>query len=64
MNIAKGETVTIQPGTPLMQVFPFKRENWEMKIEVDESGVKRDTSLKFFLTNAYARIFHRKKKYK
>jgi hypothetical protein len=35
-----------------------------MEIEVDESGVKRDTSLKFFLTNAYARIFHRKKSYK
>ena len=64
MNIGKDESVIIQPGTPLMQIFPFKREDWEMKIEVDEGGIKRDTSLKFFLTNAYARIFHRKKKYK
>ena len=64
MNIGKDESVIIQPGTPLMQIFPFKREDWEMKIELDEGGIKRDTSLKFFLTNAYARIFHRKKKYK
>ena len=64
MNIPKGESVKVQPGTPLMQVFPFKREDWEMEIEVDEAGKARDTSLKFFLTNAYARIFHRKKSYK
>ena len=64
MNTTDGESVKVQPGTPLMQIIPFKREDWEMEIEVDESGIKRDTSLKFFLTNAYARIFHRKKSYK
>ena len=64
MNIAKGESTTIQPGTPLMQVIPFKRDAWEMETVVDEAGKARDTSLKFFLTNAYARIFHQKKSYK
>ena len=64
MNTGAEETVTIQPGTPLMQIFPFKREDWEMEVEVDEAGKARDTSLKFFLTNAYKRIFHQKKKYK
>ncbi len=64
MNTTDGESVKVQPGTPLMQIIPFKREDWEMEVEVDESGIKRDTSLKFFLTNAYARIFHRKKSYK
>jgi len=64
MNTPPGEKVTIAPGTPLMQVIPFKRENWEMETEVDEAGKARDTSLKFFLTNAYARIFHKKKSYK
>ena len=64
MNIATGESTTIQPGTPLMQVIPFKRDAWEMETVVDESGKARDTSLKFFLTNAYARIFHQKKSYK
>ena len=64
MNTNPGESVTIAPGTPLMQVIPIKREDWEMETIVDEEGKKRDTSLKFFLTNAYARIFHRKKVYK
>ena len=54
----------LDSSTKINKIFPFKREDWEMKIEVDEGGIKRDTSLKFFLTNAYARIFHRKKKYK
>ena len=64
MNTPPGEKVTIAPGTPLMQVIPFKRDEWKMDIEVDEEGKHRDTSLKFFLTNAYARIFHKKKVYK
>ncbi len=64
MNIEEGKSTTIQPGTPLMQVIPFKRDAWEMETVVDEAGKARDTSLKFFLTNAYARIFHQKKSYK
>jgi hypothetical protein len=63
MNTASGESVTIQPGTPLMQIIPFKRDEWEMETELNESA-ERTTALKFFLTNAYARIFHKKKKYK
>tara|TARA_X000000368_G_C23056752_1_gene724268 strand:+ start:2055 stop:2768 length:714 start_codon:yes stop_codon:yes gene_type:complete len=64
MNTKAGEKVIIPPGTPIMQVLPFKRDEWEMETIVDEQNVKRDTSLKFFLTNAYARIFHKKKKFK
>jgi len=54
----------LQPGEPLAQIVPFKRDDWKMSLEVDENGLKRDTSLKFFLSDAYAKIFHRKKKYK
>ena len=64
MNGKPGDKVTIEPGAPLMQIIPFKRDEWQMEVEVDERGAERDTALKFFLTNAYARIFHRKKKYK
>lgn len=62
-NTVPGEKITIAPGTPLVQVIPFKRDEWEMETELNESA-ERDTALKFFLTNAYARIFHKKKKYK
>jgi hypothetical protein len=34
-----------------------------MEIEVDTS-LERDTGLKFFLSDAYAKLFHRKKKFK
>ena len=55
---------TLAPGEPLAQVIPFKREDWEMELEVNEEGIKRDTALKFFLSDAYSKIFHRKKKFK
>ena len=64
MTTKPGGAVTRARGTPLTQVIPIKREDRETETIVDEEGKKRDTSLKFFLTNAYARIFHRKKVYK
>ena len=32
MNTPPGEKVTIAPGTPLMQVIPFKRDEWQMEM--------------------------------
>ena len=58
------ESFVLQPGEPLAQVIPIKREDWKMEIEVDEEGLKRDTGLKFFLSDGYAKLFHRKKKYR
>ena len=55
---------TLQPGEPLAQVIPFKREDWEMELEVNENSIKRNSALKFFLSDAYSKIFHRKKKFK
>ena len=55
---------TLAPGEPLAQVIPFKREDWEMELEVNEDQIKRDSALKFFLSDAYSKIFHRKKKFK
>ena len=54
----------LEPGAPLAQVIPFKREDWTHEIEVDTDGLRRDTGLKFFLSDAYAKLFHRKKKFK
>lgn len=54
----------LEPGAPLAQIIPFKREDWQMETEVDKDALKRDTGLKFFLSDAYAKIFHRKKRFK
>lgn len=54
----------LEPGAPLAQIIPFKREDWKMETEVDPDALKRDTGLKFFLSDAYAKIFHRKKRFK
>jgi hypothetical protein len=53
--------ITLEPYTPLMQVIPFKRENWEMSMSVE----KREKSLlDFFFRGGYRRLFHKKKTYK
>jgi hypothetical protein len=54
--------VTISPGQPLMQIIPFKREDWEMEIKVDKN-MGEDSGLKFYLHNMYKRMFHSKKKF-
>lgn len=63
--IKKGFKGTIQRGTPMLQVIPFKREEWEMQI------VKPD-SLKYHIqsqqvasvfTQPYKRLFWQRKKY-
>jgi hypothetical protein len=58
---------TIPRGTPFVQVIPFKRENWEMKIgdEKDfqeQSKITRQLSTKFF--DKYKTMFRAKKEYK
>ena len=30
---------TLAPGNLLAQVIPFKREDWEMELEVNEEGI-------------------------
>ena len=63
-GVMSKEEFTLEPGAPLAQVIPIKRENWRMELQVDEDGLKRETGLKFFLSDAYAKLFHRKKRYR
>lgn len=60
------DSVTIDPGDPLVVVFPFKRENWQHIIEYDDY-VSRSV-FKLFLTKAwngtYGKLFHFKKTYR
>jgi hypothetical protein len=51
----------IKAGTPLVCVFPFKRENYTHECHFEER--KKRTNLTAFLYDAYLRIFHHKKHY-
>jgi hypothetical protein len=57
--INEKDLVRIEPGTPLIQVIPFKRDDWDMslinKFPPDKS--------KFYIWNAYKRLFHKVKSF-
>lgn len=53
--------VVIQPGDPIMQVIPFKRDEWSMTAS---HRPKKRSLLEFYWQSAYRRIFHQKKSFK
>lgn len=59
---------TIKQGTPLVQVIPFKRDNWEMQIvDPDESQRALDKqrfNLRSTFVNGYKNKMRSKKEYK
>lgn len=57
---------TIQLGTPYVQVIPFKREKWKMKIiEEDKDKIKENLFFqKKYIINNYKKIFWKKKSWK
>lgn len=60
--ITEKETFVIEAGTPLVVVFPFKRDEWEHEIKVEPLPV--DNPMRAFMFQAYKRIFHKPKSYK
>lgn len=56
---------TIERGTPYVQIIPFKRENWKMKIKENTTS-KNERILQIFkkLINNYKTFLWRKKKWK
>lgn len=55
------DEIDILPGTPIMTVFPFKRESWEMETVLRET---QPTVLHRFLTAAYKTMSWTKKSYR
>lgn len=51
--------ISIMPGDPLLQIIPFKRDEWKMIIETEKPPNKS----KFFLWGAYEKFFHTRKKF-
>lgn len=53
------EEVRFRPGDYLVQIIPFKRDDWKMLIKVDSPV----NSSKFFIYNVYKRLFHKIKNF-
>jgi hypothetical protein len=56
----KSDEVRFVSGDPLLQIIPFKRDIWESEFTTEPILNKG----KFFLYNAYKRIFHTPKRFK
>jgi hypothetical protein len=57
----------IPKGTPIAQVIPFKREDWQMKIGskeelIEQNNITQKLQTKFF--DRYKSMFWTKKEYK
>jgi hypothetical protein len=58
------EEYVIEAGTPLVCVFPFKREDWEIEIKEPETHSRSATLMKTIWESAYRKFMHTKKSYK
>ena len=54
---------TIKAGEPVAQVIPFKREEWNMDVEIDTSVMKQDTICNA-QADGYAKTMHSKKRFR
>lgn len=55
----------INPGDPIMIVFPFKREDWKSDVRLELEDNRRSLSkLNHFLYDRYKKLFHVRKSYK
>jgi hypothetical protein len=59
--ITTDQEFKIESGAPLIQVIPFKREDWNMTCEYRPT---HRSKLEFFLDAAYRSMFHKKKVYR
>jgi hypothetical protein len=69
VGLIKEKSFTISPGDPLVVVFPFKRDDWQMNI--DHIPAKNEWSrssykyrLNTYWAGIYAALFHSKKTYR
>jgi hypothetical protein len=65
--VRKGFKGIIPQGTPLVQVFPFKRESFEMEFvdqaETEEYLMKKRMTLRSSFSNSYKNKFRSKKEW-
>lgn len=62
----KYEHIKLEAGTPIMNVFPFKREEWKMHVlnELHDPNCSKFTRLRSqFFTDVYRKFFRSKKRF-
>jgi hypothetical protein len=64
--LKKGFTGLIRKGTPVAQIIPFKRDEWDSSLSVikEQELVGRQQTLASNLFNSYRIMFHKKKSYR
>lgn len=65
--VSKNHKGIVKHGTPLAQVIPFKRDNWQMVSDYfknDEYYIQEQNSWGRFITNHYAKKIWQKKTFK
>ena len=65
--VKKGFEGIVERGTPMFQIIPFKRNNWESSFSFLQEGdfdVKFDRDIKATIVNNYIKNFWEKKSYK
>jgi hypothetical protein len=55
------DTFTIAAGTPLMVVFPFKREDWDS--EINYLTEERLSPVRLYFERGYKKLFHKQKNF-
>ena len=66
-NVKKGFEGIVERGTPMFQIIPFKRNNWESSFSFLQEGeldIKYDRDIKATIVNNYVKNFWEKKSYK
>ena len=67
VGLIKEKEFTISPGDPLVVVFPFKREDWQMTIKQQKDEWSKSSfkyRLNTYWSGLYASLFHSKKSYR
>lgn len=59
--LTSDKSITIESGAPLVQIIPFKREDWDMTAV---HKPKHKSRLEFVFEQAYRKLFHSKKSFK
>lgn len=65
--VKEGYTGIVEKGTPLVQIIPFKRDDWKSKFSFmtgDELRVRADRSFNSVIKNHYTKFVWKKKDFK
>ena len=59
------KTYNIQPGQPIAQVIPFRRESWNMESTISTmlESAKASNKLRSYIMSGYKKLFWKKKEY-